>query len=99
MYRLSIAAEYGSPEEAMTVYSAVSPDDDSYVSYLEGCTAPMRDENQLEGCTVRFDITADDAGSMRSAMDDVMSCLKVAEAASGIVSGSAADFDGDSLGE
>jgi len=22
-------------------------DDDSYVSYLEGCTAPMRDENQL----------------------------------------------------
>ena len=25
-------------------------DDDSYVSYLEGCTAPMRDENQLQGC-------------------------------------------------
>ena len=24
-------------------------DDDSYVSYLEGCTAPMRDENQLGG--------------------------------------------------
>ena len=22
-------------------------DDESYVSYLEGCTAPMRDENQL----------------------------------------------------
>ena len=22
-------------------------DDDSYVSYLEGCTAPQRDENQL----------------------------------------------------
>ena len=22
-------------------------DDDSYVSYLEGCTAPMRDENQF----------------------------------------------------
>ena len=22
-------------------------DEDSYVSYLEGCTAPMRDENQL----------------------------------------------------
>lgn len=87
MYRLSIAAEYGSPEEAMTVYSAVSPDDDSYVS------------STLEGCTVRFDITADDAGSMRSAMDDVMSCLKVAEAASGIVSGPAADLDGDSLGE
>ena len=24
-------------------------DDDAYVSYLEGCTAPMRDENQLRG--------------------------------------------------
>ena len=22
-------------------------DDDSYVSYLEGCTAPLRDENQF----------------------------------------------------
>src|SRR5690606_18354624 len=24
-------------------------EDDSYVSYLEGCTAPMRKENQLHG--------------------------------------------------
>ncbi len=27
-------------------------DDDSYVSYLEGCTAPMRDENQLHAAIV-----------------------------------------------
>ena len=27
-------------------------DDDSYVSYLEGCTAPMRDENQLHAAVV-----------------------------------------------
>lgn len=35
-------------------------DDDSYVSYLEGCTAPMRDENQLHAAIVEI-ITHDNA--------------------------------------
>lgn len=35
-------------------------DDDSYVSYLEGCTAPMRDENQLHAAVVEL-ITLDNA--------------------------------------
>lgn len=35
-------------------------DDDSYVSYLEGCTAPMRDENQLHAAIVEI-ITLDRA--------------------------------------
>ena len=35
-------------------------DDDSYVSYLEGCTAPMRDENQLHAAVVEL-VTHDDA--------------------------------------
>ena len=29
-------------------------DDDAYVSYLEGCTAPMRDENQLHAAIVEI---------------------------------------------
>ena len=29
-------------------------DEDSYVSYLEGCTAPMRDENQLHAAVVEL---------------------------------------------
>lgn len=29
-------------------------DDDAYVSYLEGCTAPMRDENQLHAAVVEL---------------------------------------------
>ena len=29
-------------------------DKDSYVSYLEGCTAPMRDENQLHAANVEL---------------------------------------------
>ena len=33
-------------------------DDDSYVSYLEGCTAPMRDENQLHAAIVEIVVNA-----------------------------------------
>ncbi|MED5395696.1 MAG: Fe-S cluster assembly protein SufB [Pseudomonadota bacterium] len=35
-------------------------DEGSYVSYLEGCTAPMRDENQLHAAVVEL-VTLDDA--------------------------------------
>lgn len=35
-------------------------DEESYVSYLEGCTAPMRDENQLHAAIVEL-ITLDNA--------------------------------------
>jgi len=35
-------------------------DEDSYVSYLEGCTAPQRDENQLHAAVVEI-IAMDDA--------------------------------------
>ena len=35
-------------------------DESSYVSYLEGCTAPMRDENQLHAAVVEL-VTLDDA--------------------------------------
>ncbi|MGF6494741.1 Fe-S cluster assembly protein SufB [Luteibacter sp. 621] len=35
-------------------------EDDSYVSYLEGCTAPMRDENQLHAAVVEL-VTLDRA--------------------------------------
>lgn len=33
-------------------------EDDSYVSYLEGCTAPMRDENQLHAAVVEIFVHA-----------------------------------------
>ena len=38
----------------------VIADEGSYVSYLEGCTAPMRDENQLHAAVVEL-VTHDDA--------------------------------------
>lgn len=38
-------------------------DDDSYVNYLEGCTAPMRDENQLHAAIV--EIFAEERASVK----------------------------------
>ncbi len=43
------AAESGQFERTLIV-----AEDDSYVSYLEGCTAPMRDENQLHAAVVEL---------------------------------------------
>ena len=38
-------------------------DDDSHVSYLEGCTAPMRDENQLHAAVV--ELVAHDSATIK----------------------------------
>ncbi|MCF8235150.1 MAG: Fe-S cluster assembly protein SufB [Bacteroidales bacterium] len=43
------AAKTGQFERTLIV-----AEDDSYVSYLEGCTAPMRDENQLHAAVVEI---------------------------------------------
>ena len=43
------AAETGQFERTLIV-----AEEDSYVSYLEGCTAPMRDENQLHAAVVEI---------------------------------------------
>ena len=43
------AAQTGQFERTLIV-----ADDDSYVSYLEGCTAPMRDDNQLHTAIVEI---------------------------------------------
>ena len=49
------AAESGQFERTLII-----ADEDSYVSYLEGCTAPSRDENQLHAAVVEL-ITLDNA--------------------------------------
>jgi len=43
------ASETGQFERTLII-----ADEDSYVSYLEGCTAPMRDENQLHAAVVEL---------------------------------------------
>ena len=49
------AAQTGQFERTLVV-----ADEGSYVSYLEGCTAPIRDENQLHAAVVEL-VTLDDA--------------------------------------
>ncbi len=49
------AAETGQFERTLVI-----AEDDAYVSYLEGCTAPMRDENQLHAAVVEL-VTLEDA--------------------------------------
>jgi len=49
------AAESGQFERTLII-----ADKGAYVSYLEGCTAPMRDENQLHAAVVEL-VTLDDA--------------------------------------
>src|SRR6201999_3938654 len=49
------AAQSGQFERTLLI-----ADKGSYVSYLEGCTAPMRDENQLHAAVVEL-VTLDDA--------------------------------------
>ncbi|MEH6547589.1 MAG: Fe-S cluster assembly protein SufB, partial [Sneathiella sp.] len=48
------AAQTGQFERTLII-----ADDESYVSYLEGCTAPMRDENQLHAAVVELIIHKD----------------------------------------
>ena len=43
-------------------------DEGSYVSYLEGCTAPMRDENQLHAAVVEL-VALKDADKGKAAKD------------------------------
>jgi len=50
------AADTGQFERTLIV-----AEEDSYVSYLEGCTAPMRDNNQLHAAVVELIAAGDDA--------------------------------------
>ena len=85
MITMTLESEYDDVRLAETVYRAIVPDDDGYVT------------TRIEGKKVIFEFRAEDAGQMRSAMDDVLACIKVSEEASGLVTVSASDLDGNSL--
>jgi Fe-S cluster assembly protein SufB len=63
-------------------------DKGSYVSYLEGCTAPMRDENQLHAAVVEL-VALDDAEIKYSTVQNWYPATRTASAASTISSPSA----------
>ncbi len=84
MNSLDLTSEYESPEIAEAVAAALDPENEEYVKM------------EVRGKTIYFKMEADSAGSLRNTADDLLSCLKIAEEASGLVGSSASDFDGDS---
>ena len=85
MLTMELTIEYANPSDAEAVYSSSKPDDDTYVT------------TEVSGNKVIYRFRAESAGQMRSAMDDVLACVKVSEEALGLVSGARSDPDGDSL--
>ena len=57
---LSTDFRFNASESGQVERTLIIADKGSYVSYLEGCTAPMRDENQLHAANVEL-IALDDA--------------------------------------
>ncbi len=51
---LSTYFRINAPNTGQFERTLIIADNDSYVSYLEGCTAPMRDENQLHAAVVEI---------------------------------------------
>lgn len=51
---LSTYFRINAPETGQFERTLIIAQDDSYVSYLEGCTAPMRDKNQLHAAIVEI---------------------------------------------
>ena len=85
MLTMDLTLEYQNASDAEAVFASAKPDDDDYVS------------TKVSGNKVIFSFRAESAGQMRSAMDDVLACVKVSEEALGLVSGSRSDLDGDSF--
>ena len=65
------ASETGQFERTLII-----ADEGSYVSYLEGCTAPMRDENQLHAANVEL-VALDDAEIKYSTVQNGILVIKM----------------------
>ena len=84
MLELELRIDYDDTDTAKAILKATEPDNEGYV------------DSRIEGSTLFFIIKAEDAGSMRNTVDDLLACIKIAEEASGLVV-SAADPDSDSF--
>jgi len=87
MLSLEIEFNYADPETAKLILGSVIPDNGAYV------------ESQLTRNKIIFRMKADNAGTLRSTADDLLACIKIAEEASGLVSGSVPDLDSDTFTE
>ena len=83
MLHLKLVLEYPDAKTAKTILDSVLPDNGKHVASV------------LEGNKITFTMEADNAGTLRNTADDLLACVKIAEEASGLVSGSVSDLDGD----
>lgn len=87
MITIDLSVEYDDACAAKAIYDSIAPDNEGYV------------ETYLTGCLLKMKIAAENAGTLRNTMDDLMACIKAAEEASGLVPGTAPDLDGDTFFE
>jgi tRNA threonylcarbamoyladenosine modification (KEOPS) complex Pcc1 subunit len=85
MITLELRFEYDDRRTAETVLNAIVPDNAGYV------------RSELQGRTLVLNMEAETAGTMKNTADDLLACIKIAEEASGLVPGTAADLDSDTL--
>jgi tRNA threonylcarbamoyladenosine modification (KEOPS) complex Pcc1 subunit len=72
MLSLELRFEYPDAKVAETVMRSLDPDNGGYV------------ETTLEGNVLRFNMSADNAGTLRNTADDLLACIKIAEETIGI---------------
>lgn len=84
MLELKLETEYKDETTAKNILLALKPENKGYV------------DSELKGNAIVFTVSAEDAGSMKNTMDDLLACLKIAEESSGLVI-PAANLDSDSL--
>lgn len=75
MISLELEIDYPDEATAKAVMDSLEPDNQGYV------------ESELRGSKLVFRTEAKSAGTMRNTADDLMACIKIAEEAVGIATG------------
>jgi tRNA threonylcarbamoyladenosine modification (KEOPS) complex Pcc1 subunit len=86
MISLELKIRYRDARSADSVLRALEPDNADHVT------------SRIEGNELTFNITSNNAGTLRNAADDLLACVKIAEEALGL-SDAVPDLDGDALSE
>lgn len=74
MLTLRLTFTYKDVRTVETILSSVGPENGNYVSA------------ELDGTSIHYTMSAENAGTLRNTADDLLACIKIAEDAIGIVS-------------
>lgn len=85
MITLDLRVDYEDEATAKAIFDSIMPDNEGFVP------------TKLVGRTIVMNLSADNAGTLRNTADDLMACIKAAEEALGLVSGTTSDLDGDAF--